>query len=87
MGIVTDKQFLTQEEQQTLKSIQEETQKVILELGEVELIQYQLDVRKQKAKQAIEELSNAEKNFSQTLFEKYGTSTLNPETFEIIKVE
>jgi hypothetical protein len=87
MGIVTNKQFLTLEEQQTLKSIQEETQKVVFELGEIELIQIQLETRKQKAKQAVEDLSTAEKNFSTSLFEKYGDSTINSETFEIIKVE
>ena len=87
MGIVTNKQFLTLEEQQTLKSIQEETQKVVFELGEIELIQIQLETRKQKAKQAVEDLSTAEKNFSTSLIERYGDSTINSETFEIIKVE
>jgi hypothetical protein len=87
MGIVTEKKFLTQEEKQTLKFIQEETQKVIFELGEIELIKHQLEIRTQNAKQTLEEITTSEKNFSKTLFEKYGDSTLNPETFEITKVE
>jgi hypothetical protein len=87
MSIVTGKQFLTTEEQQTLKSIQEETQKVIIELGEIEMVKIQLETRYQNVKKTLEDLSTSEKNFSQTLFEKYGQSSLNPETFEITKVD
>jgi hypothetical protein len=87
MSIVTGKQFLTTEEQQTLKSIQEETQKVIIELGEIEMVKIQLETRYKNVKKTLEDLSSAEKNFSQALFEKYGQSSLNPETFEITKVD
>jgi hypothetical protein len=87
MSIVTGKQFLTAKEQQTLKSIQEETQKVIFELGEIEMVKLQLENRHQNVKQTLEDITLKEKNFSQTLFEKYGNSSLNPETFEITKVD
>jgi hypothetical protein len=87
MSIVTGKQFLTTEEQQTLKSIQEETQKVIIELGEIEMVKIQLETRYKNVKKTLEDLSSAEKNYSQALFEKYGQSSLNPETFEITKVD
>ena len=41
MPIVTEKKFLTTEELQTLKTIQNGTQSVILELGEIELLKIQ----------------------------------------------
>jgi hypothetical protein len=38
METVTENKVLNQEELQTLKSIQEQTQSIIIELGEIELI-------------------------------------------------
>ena len=53
METVTENKVLTQEELQTLKTIQEETQSLIFELGEIELINIQLNNRKEKAKEHI----------------------------------
>ena len=50
METVTENKVLNQEELQTLKTIQDETQTVIMELGEIELIQIQLNERKEKVK-------------------------------------
>jgi hypothetical protein len=86
MSIVTEKQFLTEEELQTLKNIQNQTQALILELGEIELIKIQIEARYQNAKQFLSDLSQTENDFTNTISEKYGKSNINPETGEITKV-
>jgi hypothetical protein len=87
MPIVSEKQFLTQEELQTLKTIQSQTQNLILELGEIEMIKIQIENRYNNAKQFLSDLSNQETEFTQSVFEKYGKASVNPETGEITKVD
>jgi hypothetical protein len=87
MSIVTEKQFLTQEELQTLKNIQSQTQNLILELGEIEMIKIQIESRYNNAKQFLSDLSNQETEFTQSVFEKYGKASVNPETGEITKID
>jgi hypothetical protein len=87
MGIVTEKKFLTQEELNALKSLQQETQFVIMELGEIEMIKIQIENRYESIKKFISELSSKENEFQQSIFEKYGKSSVNPETGEITKVD
>jgi hypothetical protein len=87
MGIVTEKKFLTQEELNALKSLQQETQAIIMELGEIEMIKIQIENRYESVKEFISELSSKEKEFHQSIFEKYGKSSVNPETGEITKVD
>jgi len=87
MSIVTEKKFLTEEEKQTLKQIQNNTQSLILELGEIEIIKIQLEERQQNARNFLKETTDLEKEFSQSLFEKYGKVSVNPETSEIIQVD
>jgi hypothetical protein len=87
MPIVSEKQFLTQEELQTLKTIQSQTQNLILELGEIEMIKIQIENRYNNAKQFLSDLSNQETEFTQSVFEKYGKASVNPETGEIVKID
>ena len=87
MSIVTEKQFLTQEELQTLKNIQNQTQSLILELGEIEMIKIQIESRYQNAKQFLSSLATQEDEFTQSVFEKYGKTSVNPETGEITKID
>lgn len=87
MGIVTEKKFLTQEEIQSLKQIQLQTQSLILELGEIEMVKIQLENRHQLAKQTLNDLSNQEKSFTQAIFEKYGKCSIDPETGEITNLD
>jgi hypothetical protein len=87
MPIVSEKQFLTQEELQTLKTIQSQTQNLILELGEIEMIKIQIENRYNNAKSFLSDLSNQESEFTQSVFEKYGKASVNPETGEITKVD
>jgi hypothetical protein len=87
MGIVSEKKFLAEEEKNTLKNIQQSTQVLILELGEIEMIKIQLEERYQNAKRRLFETSNQEKEFTQSLFDKYGKINLNPETGEFTKLD
>jgi hypothetical protein len=83
---VTEKQFLTEEELKTLREIQTETQSLVIELGEIEMIKLQIENRYNTAKEFLHNVENKEKNFTQLVFEKYGRSNINPETGEIIKL-
>ena len=80
-------QFLTQEEQNTFISIQDQTSTLIRELGEIELIKIQLETRTQTAKSKLNELNNLEQSNNQTLFEKYGNISINPSNWEITKID
>ena len=86
METVTENKVLTQEELNTLKTIQEETQAVIMELGEIELIFLQIKERKDRAKQFLQEITQKEKDFTQSVFEKYGKCNINPQTGEITPI-
>ena len=83
METVTEKKVLDQEELQTLKSLQEETQALVLEFGEIEMISLQLEERKNKAKTFLSELAKKEQDFTQDVFTKYGKCNVNPKTGEI----
>jgi hypothetical protein len=87
MSIVSEKQFLTEEELQTLKTIQTQTQNLILELGEIEMIKIQIENRYNNAKSYLSDLSNQESEFTQSVFKKYGKASVNPETGEIVKID
>jgi hypothetical protein len=85
--VTTEKKFLTEEEFKTLQQIQEETQNVILELGQIELIKIQIEQRHTIARDFLEDLSNREKEFTKSVFEKYGKSNIDPSTGEIINLD
>ena len=87
MSIVSEKKFLTEEEKNTLKEIQTNTQALITELGEIELVKLQLENRHETAKTFLNELRTKEQEFTQLVFEKYGKVSINPETGEITLVE
>lgn len=87
MSIVSEKKFLTEEEQTTLKEIQISTRRLINELGEIELIKLQVEKRHNTAKQFLAELASQEKEFTQSIFDTYGKVNINPETGEITTLE
>ena len=82
---VTEKKFLTEEEKTTLKDLQTKTESIVVELGEISLIKIQVENRYEIAKSYLTEISNQEKEFTKSLFDKYGKFNLDPETGEIIK--
>jgi hypothetical protein len=83
METVTTNTVLSTDELQSLRVIQKETQSLVLELGEIELMRIQLDERHATAKTQLTELSKRESEFNNSLYEKYGQVNLNPETGEI----
>ena len=90
MSIVTNKEnkkFLTKEELETLKGIQSQTQSLILELGEIEMVKLQTEKRHGTAKSFLDELTNREKNLTKSIFEKYGKCNIEPETGKITKLD
>ena len=87
MSIVSEKKFLTEEEQSTLKEIQSNTRALVVELGEIELVKLQVEKRHENAKTFLAELGEKEKEFTQKVFETYGKCTINPETGEITAAE
>ena len=87
MSIVSEKKFLTEEEKTTLKEIQKNTQSLINELGEIELIKLQLENRHETAKKFLNEVAEKEQDFTKSIFEKYGKSNIDPETGEITLVD
>jgi len=82
---VTEKKFLTEEEKTTLKDLQTKTESIVVELGEISMIKIQIENRYESAKSYLTEISNQEKEFTKTLFDKCGKFNLDPETGEIIK--
>jgi hypothetical protein len=83
METVTENKFLTEEELQTLKTIQTETQALIAELGEISLIRLQIDERYNQAKAFLDGLVKREQEFNQSIIDTHGRSNINPETGEI----
>jgi hypothetical protein len=60
MSIVTEQKFLSEEELTSLKKIQTNTQALIAELGEIELVKLQLENRHNAAKTFLNELRTKE---------------------------
>ena len=87
MEKVTEKQVLNQEELQTLTALQQDTQQLLLELGEIELIKLQLEERHISAKNKFQEVQKGEISFTNLLHEKYGKIDLNPQSGEFIKLD
>ena len=83
METVTENKVLAQEELQTLKTIQEETQALIAELGEIELIKIQVENRRKRAENFLAELEEKERIFTSAVVEKYGRVNIDPQTGEI----
>lgn len=87
METVTKNQVLTEEELNNLKQIQNQTQALVMELGEIEMIKLQIEARYQNAKEFLAEVSNLERDFTKSVFEKYGKVNIDPKTGEITKLD
>jgi hypothetical protein len=86
MPIVSEKKFLTKEELDQLHNIQKQTQDVIFELGEIEIIKLQLEQRHNNAKRVFSELTEIENNFSQKIYDTYGKVQIDPKNGEITTI-
>ena len=82
MSLISEKQAISTDELEQLRNIQQSTQQLIYELGEIELLKIQLEERHTKAKQTLSSLTQQEAQYNQSLVDKYGTIQLNPQTGE-----
>ena len=82
MSLISEKHTIATDELEQLRNIQQSTQQLIYELGEIELLKIQLEERHTRAKQTLSSLTQQETQFNQSLFDKYGNIQLNPQTGE-----
>ena len=80
-------QKLTQEELQKIQQLQNQSQAIVNELGNIEVTRINLNLRHQAAEQALKDLRDAEQQLGKELQEKYGDGTINLETGEIVLEE
>jgi len=87
MGIVTEKNVLTQEELQNLQEHLNQSQTLTLELGEIELTKIQLETRYEAAKKLLIELTEKEQEINKAITNKYGKISLDYKTGEYTKID
>jgi|VirMetMinimDraft_7_1064189.scaffolds.fasta_scaffold465603_1 hypothetical protein len=77
--------FLTQEELQQLKSLNEERADIVTKFGAIEVEIQSLELQKNKLTKTLQELIKQSELVGQTLQKKYGEGNINIETGEFIK--
>jgi len=82
-NLTTETKKLTQEEMDTLKDIQQRTQNITIELGQIELLKLQISERREQVETLISKLKEDETSFSNNLSENYGDCSIDPNTGEI----
>ena len=87
MKTVMETKKLLQEELQQIKTIQEKTQSVILELGQIELVKIELEDRVENAKAFLKQLREEEKTLAEFLESTYGKGSISLEEGEFIPFE
>jgi hypothetical protein len=81
-----EKILLTQEEIDSLKSIQEENTALIASFGQLEMAYQSLKLQKEILVGKLANLKNKENELGQTLQNKYGNGNIDIETGEFTKV-
>jgi len=87
MGIVTEKNVITQEELNELQEHLNQSQTLTLELGEIELVKLQLETRYEVAKKLLTELTEKEQKINKAITDKYGKISLDYKTGEYTKLD
>jgi K+/H+ antiporter YhaU regulatory subunit KhtT len=77
---------LTQEEIDSLKSIQEESSNLTVSFGQLEMAFQSLKLQKENLVKVLVNLKNKETEIGTQLQEKYGNGNINIETGEFTKV-
>ena len=75
---------LTTEEIQRITELQQKNNTLVTELGQVELIKLNLQLRKESAEKFFEELCSEEQELAKELTDKYGSGSINLETGEFV---
>jgi len=78
---------LTQEEIDTLKSIQEATNNLMVNFGQLEMTFQSLQLQKESLIKTLASLKNKETEIGTQLQEKYGNGNINIETGEFTKID
>ena len=87
METVTEKKFIEKEELEKLNQIQTKTKQLVLELGEIEMIKISLDKRREQAETFLIDLTNEEKELTNSIFDKYGKVNLDPKSGELTQLD
>lgn len=82
-NLQTEIKKLTQEEMDTLKDIQQRSQSLTMELGQIEILKLQIAERREQAEEFMLKLKEDESLFSDTLSKNYGDCSIDPNTGEI----
>ena len=81
-----EKQVLTQEEIQSLKTMQSRQQALLSMFGDLEYKIQALELEKQRLKQALQTQMKEEEEIGKQLQQKYGDGSINLEKGEFIPV-
>jgi len=75
---------LTEEEIKQIQEVQQSQASLVQELGEISLFELNLEARKDKAEDFLNELRVKEEQIGKELQEKYGSGTINLDKGEFI---
>ena len=74
---------LTEQEVLEIKTIQEKSQALVVELGQIEILKLQLNSRREAAEAFIKGLETEEQELAKKLEDIYGKGSINLQTGEI----
>jgi|TARA_R110000744_G_C19302018_1_gene555829 hypothetical protein len=78
---------LTEQELKNIQDLQNQRQSTILELGNLEAYQFDIDKRKEELSDALDELRKSDQELGKELNEKYGDGSIDLEKGEFIAQE
>lgn len=82
-----DKKFITQEEMDEIKSINQDYEKASKDLGAMELHRIALDTQRKGIESWINQIREKEFELGKKLNEKYGEVNIHPVTGEIVPID
>ena len=80
-----EKTFITEEEKNTLSTLQQEADNLIINLGQIEYQIQALHIQKDLLKDSIVQHQKNQAEFGNQLQTKYGNGNIDPSTGEFIK--
>ena len=80
-------QKLTEEEIKSIQELQTTRQNTLLELGNLEAYQYDIDTRKEELFTTLDELRKSDQELGKELSKKYGDGSIDLEKGEFIPQE
>ena len=77
-------QKLTQEELQSIAQLQQQSQAIVAELGQIELARMSVEARRANAENFLAELRKAEEDLGKSLSDTYGAGSIDLESGEFV---